>query len=221
MESLLPPFTHSDFISLFGIFTAALIGIFSIFYSRLTYFFSVSTTTLKADIKFQEVKEYYNEFINVPPSKKVNLFLKKNATTRINGGIDLPLEITDCLIKNYASNYFHLIIKLKRTWREFEVVNDLIVCRSSGRQIFMKGVIWFLLYLVFGVLTSFLIDNFNWFLHRQNNAETMNVALNLVLILVVLISASLFSLASILNLIAINEINNILKKVELPSSDNR
>ena len=90
--------------------------------------------------------------------------LKKTAILSFNDGVDLPLEITDSLTTKYASEYFYLVSKLKRTSRYFEVIDNVISCKYTEKELIKKGISWGVLYLIFGCIAVYLIQNYSWYL---------------------------------------------------------
>lgn len=212
MMEFFPKVSTSEYLAFFGLILTALIGFFSVFYARSTYFYSIGSKRDPIE-KYKEMEAYYNNFINIPPSQPINVFLKKAAITSVNDGIDLPLEITDCLIKNYMENYFYLISKLKRTWRYFEVKGGLLKCTCSDVEMVLRALGWGTSYIFFGSALSFFIQNFSWYLDTFGKTDYLNTLLTLVMIITIFFTTTLVSLASFLYMLSVKDILHRIEKM--------
>lgn len=215
MPDLFPSFSVFEYITLFITIMSCLAGIFAAFYTYLSYFLS---TNAKKDTgkKYLEIEEYFRNFINIPPSKKTNELLKKTAILSFNDGVDLPLEITDCLIKKYASEYFYLVSKLKRTSRYFEVIDGFIKCKHTEKQLIKMGVVWGILYLIFGCIAVYLIQNYSWYLETFTTGKyDLNFISSYILMTVICSVAAITSLVSIFYIMNVSEVSKIINKINI------
>lgn len=215
MPDLFPSFSVFEYITLFLTIMSCIAGIFAALYTYLSYFLS---TNSKKDTgkKYLEIEEYYRNFINIPSSIKTNELLKKTAMLSFNDGVDLPLEITDSLTTKYASEYFYLVSKLKRTSRYFEVNDNVISCKYTEKELFKKGAFWGVLYMIFGCFAVYLIQTYSWYLETFSTGKSdLNFISTYILITVICSVVSITSLVSIFHIINVGEVSKIINKINI------
>lgn len=201
---------YQNALALLGLLIPALLGVYTIVYARKSYMLA-STKIKKPVEKYLEIELYYDRFINHPPSKKHNRFLKKAAILSINDGIDIPLDITDVLIEHYAGDYFYLVKRLKLISSNFEVINGNIVCKDSARKIFLEGIGWAVLYIIFGTIFIMLLDGDCFFKFLGGDPGINEYSLY-ILILTIFFTAALASIAISMSKIYVNEVRDLLIK---------
>lgn len=209
MTELFPQYTLGEYVTYFITVTSCLAGILSALYTYLSY---LKTNKLKkeSDVLNREMQEYYHSFINIPPNKKTNDFLKKGMQISINQGVDLPIDIVDCLIKNYSCNYFDMVSKLKNTHKFFVVKGSQLSCKYNNTELTKMGLLGGLMYLFFGCAAVFVLQHASWFYGAfggKDGLSSLNISTSLMLLVVCFLVAAIISLTYLMRLFTIKEIS--------------
>lgn len=215
MTELIPQYTFGEYFTYFIAVTSCLAGIFGALYTYLSY---LKTNKLKKDSQAlnREMQEYYHSFINIPPSKQTNDFLKKGMQISINQGVDLPINMVDCLIKNYSCNYFDMVFKLKNTHKFFEVKESQLRSKHNNKELLILGLKSGGMYLFFGSAAVFVLQHAGWFYEALGGKEglsTLNISTSIMLLVVSFLVAAIMSLIFLMRLLIIKDISNQIDKL--------
>lgn len=135
-------------------FIATLIGTY---YTRNAYLLTLKSYE-KDKHRTEKAKYYYETYINIPPNKKVSIFLKKIDSDDLNESVKLPSSYTDFIIKNYPDRYFYFISNLIKCWKYFDISTNnseiKIKCKIKNFRLLQFG--YFCLYLFFAMCLTVL-----------------------------------------------------------------
>ncbi|MFW2013753.1 hypothetical protein [Acinetobacter bereziniae] len=200
-------------IGIFGI----LIAVISVYYTRHSYLLTLKAYE-KDKKRTEKAKYYYETYINIPPSKEVNVFLKKVDSDDLNEGVAYPSEYTDYIMKNFPDQYFRLAALLKKSWVYFEIreIKDtrILSCKITHFA-WLQG-LYFILYFIFAMLFSSLALYSNLLINKITVDSPWAVVYMICMGCLGLIALSLFSLLKTTQISEAKRLNNELKKVLPP-----
>lgn len=140
-------------------FLATVIGVY---YTRNSYLITLRSYE-KDKTRTEKARMYYEKYINRPSSYTYSKFLKKIDSDDLNENVILPSSYTDFLIKNHPDNFYYLASRLRNCHKYFDLINHhsdkTPNCKIKHFNLLQW--IFFILYLLFGILTVSLIFSYS------------------------------------------------------------
>ncbi|MDV7458253.1 hypothetical protein R4643_12265 [Acinetobacter baumannii] len=194
------------FATIFLTIVSIIIAFAAFYYTRGSYLLTLKQFEKKKNRR-EKASEYFEKYINKPPSYKINTFTKKIDSDELTENIGIPSEFTDFFIKNFPDQFYYFLSLIKTNQEYFTLIkeNNREELISRVRFLRLKMIIFLLFYFILGML------NFALILIYEKYISPLPLDLRLMTIVLLLTLAITTSCCAVFSIIHSQKYNNIIK----------
>lgn len=194
------------FATIFLTIVSIIIAFAAFYYTRGSYLLTLKQFEKKKN-RQEKASEYFEKYINKPPSYKINIFTKKIDSDELTENIGLPSEFTDFFIKNFPDQFYYFLSLIKTNQEYFVLIkeNNREELISKVRFLRVKMIIFLLFYFILGML------NFALILIYEKYISPLPLDLRLMTIVLLSTLGITTSCCAVFSIIQSQKYNNIIK----------